>query len=74
MRQFVFLAIIATIISVTAMNLTASQFGIGLDIIRIVDKNQDDGMANIHAQIGLSSDTALTLGYARGDNLLILET
>jgi len=63
------------IIIIAASTLTAQAAfnGIGLDIIRLVDKNQDNGMANVHGQIGLTSDTALALGYASGDNLLILE-
>jgi hypothetical protein len=74
MKQFVFLISMMLTIWVSTANLLAARHGIGLDIIRLVDKNQDKGMANVHGQIGLTSDTALALGYSRGDNLVILES
>ncbi len=49
----------------------ASGHGIGIDLIRLFDENQDDGMINIHGQIKIVDDIALTGGYARGDELVI---
>lgn len=74
MKRFVFLVSMVVIIPLTALDLQAARHGIGLDIIRLVDKNQDNGMANIHGQIGLTHDTALALGYASGDSLVIWES
>ncbi len=51
----------------------AKAHGVGMDIIRLVDKNQDDGMFNIHGQIGVAGDTAITLGFSSGDDLSILD-
>jgi opacity protein-like surface antigen len=73
MKRFVFLATMAISIGLTSAAAQAARHGIGLDIIRLVDKNQDNGMANIHGQIGLTGDTAIALGYASGDNLVIIE-
>lgn len=52
----------------------ASGHGIGIDLIKLVDENQDGGMWNIHGQAGIGGDIALHLGYARGDALTIVET
>ena len=46
---------------------------IGIDLIRLVDENQDGGMMNIHGQVGISGDSALSLGYARGDDMTIID-
>lgn len=47
--------------------------GIGIDLIKLVDENQDGGMWNVHGQAGIGGDFALALGYARGDALSIVE-
>jgi hypothetical protein len=73
-KLFVCFIIIGISHMVTLHVHAARRYALGLDLIRMVDKNQDDGMGNVHGQIGLRHDTALTLGYAKGDNLLILES
>ena len=54
----------------------AAGHGIGTDFIRLFDRNQGSGsgMINIHGQIGVAGDAAVTLGYAGDDNLVILES
>ena len=37
----------------------AAGHGIGIDLIRLVDENQDDGMLNIHGQVKVADDIAL---------------
>ena len=51
----------------------AEAHGVGMDIIRLVDKNQDDGMFNIHGQIGVAGDAAVALGFSSGDDLTIVD-
>jgi hypothetical protein len=68
----ILIVVILVIGHLTLSNVTAARNSIGLDIIRLVDKNQDQGMANVHGQIALSRDTALALGYAEGDSLMIM--
>jgi hypothetical protein len=51
----------------------AAGHGIGIDLIRLVDENQDGGMVNVHGQVGITADTALSLGYAKGDDLTIID-
>ena len=72
MKRYILLAFMIIMSQITTLDLQAASHGIGLDIIRLVDKNQDQGMANVHGQIGLSRDTAFALGYAEGDSLMIL--
>ncbi|RFA29148.1 hypothetical protein CAI21_10275 [Alkalilimnicola ehrlichii] len=48
-------------------------YGLGIDVIRLVDKNQDGGMTNVYWQHGLSRDSALILGYSSGDDLTIID-
>ena len=59
----------ATVISITPGQ--AAAHGIGIDLIRLFDENQDGGMLNIHGQIKLADDIALFAGYAMGDELVI---
>jgi hypothetical protein len=75
MKIRIFVACVATILSCMVSETDASQarHAIGMDIIRLVDKNQDGGMANVHGQIGLTRDSALALGYAKGDDSMILD-
>ena len=49
----------------------AAGHGIGIDLIRLVDENQDDGMLNIHGQIKVADDIALCAGYAKGDEVVL---
>ena len=51
----------------------AAGHGIGLDVVKLVDQNQDGGMFNVHGQVALTGDTAVSLGYAGGDDLTILD-
>lgn len=74
MKRFILVVGLMMMGHITTLHLQAARHGVGLDIIRLVDKNQDQGMANIHGQVGLSRDTAFALGYSKGDSLLILET
>src|SRR5690606_9425257 len=53
--------------------LPASDFVIGIDLIRVVDKNQDDGLDNIWFQFSTSGNGAVLIGYASGDNLTVLD-
>mgnify|MGYP005753053913 FL=1 len=53
--------------------LPAADFGIGMDLIRTVDKNQDDGLDNLWFQFGTSGNGAVLIGYASGDNLTVLD-
>ena len=68
-----FAIVLSVAFIVLLLPVQASGHGFGFDIIRLVDKNQDDGMINVHGQVGLTGDTALTLGYASGDDLTILD-
>ena len=49
----------------------AAGHGIGIDLIRLVDENQDGGMLNIHGQIKVADDIALYAGYAKGDEVAL---
>lgn len=51
----------------------AAGHGIGADIIRWADGNQDGGMKNIYGQLAIAGDAALILGYSTGDDLTIWE-
>ncbi|MGA1824212.1 MAG: hypothetical protein ACMUIP_06055 [bacterium] len=46
---------------------------LGMDIIRLIDKAQYDGMFNLFYQGSLSPNTALVLGYSSGDTTRIID-
>ena len=51
----------------------ANGWGIGIDVVRLIDGNQDDGMFNIFAQAPVAPSGAVVVGHAKGDNLTIIE-
>ncbi len=52
----------------------ATGWGVGTDIIRFVDQNQDDdGLFNLFVQAPAGYSGALVLGYASSDDLDILD-
>jgi hypothetical protein len=63
--------IIALAVVVFALPGQAAGHGIGIDLIRLLDENQDGGMLNIHGQIKVADDIALCAGYAKGDEAVL---
>lgn len=51
----------------------AAEFGLGMDLVRVIDQNQDDGMENLWFQFATSGKGAVLIGYASGDSLTILD-
>lgn len=47
--------------------------GIGIDLIRLADGNQDDGMSNVYGQLALSGGGAFVAGYSSGEHLSIVD-
>jgi hypothetical protein len=66
----VLLVLLCSLITLPAR---AADFGIGMDLIRVIDQNQDGGLDNFWFQFGTSGNGAVLLGYARGDNLRVLD-
>lgn len=74
MLKKIFPILMITLFGVTCVFYSqAAGHGIGIDLIRVIDENQDGGMWNIHGQAGIGGDIALHLGYARGDALTIVD-
>lgn len=71
MKMFSPLLIVALTAVVFLIPGQAAGHGIGIDLIRLVDENQDDGMLNIHGQIKFADDIALCAGYAKGDEVAL---
>lgn len=69
----VFRRVCFALLALASPMLPASDFGIGIDLIRVVDKNQDDGLDNIWFQFSTSGNGAVLIGYASGDNLTVLD-
>lgn len=46
---------------------------IGTDVVRIFDRNQDDGMMNIIFQHALTRTSAIKASFASGEDLTVLE-
>jgi hypothetical protein len=63
--------IIALAVIVFTLPGQAAGHGIGIDLIRLADENQDGGMLNIHGQIKVADDIALAAGYAKGDEVVL---
>jgi hypothetical protein len=71
MKKF-FLSLIFTLAAIGfTLPGQAAAHGIGIDLIRLFDENQDGGMVNIHGQVKVAEDIALTGGYAKGDEAAI---
>jgi hypothetical protein len=51
----------------------AADYALGLDLVRAIDRNQDDGMFNLWFQFATTGNGAVMLGYSSGDNLTILD-
>lgn len=47
--------------------------GLGIDLVRLVDGNQDDGMTNFYGQLALAGGGAVVAGYSSGDHLNIVD-
>lgn len=73
MKKIVALCLIALAAVVFFHPRPATAHGIGIDLIKLVDENQDGGMVNVHGQVGITGDTALSLGFAKGDHLTIID-
>lgn len=73
MKKIQLTLIIALFAAVFSFPEPAAGHGIGIDLIKLVDENQDGGMWNVHGQAGIGGDIALHLGYARGDALRIVD-
>lgn len=55
-------------------NLQAStSIGLGYDVARQLDKNQDDGQANLALQVSILRRSALVVGLASGDRYQVAE-
>ena len=50
-----------------------SGFGLGIDVVRLIDENQDQGMVNLFLQVPVADTGALVIGHAKGDNLTVLD-
>ena len=69
------LSVLLLVVASTLISLPtrAADFGLGMDLVRAIDRNQDDGMFNLWFQFATSGNGALLLGYSSGDNLTILD-
>lgn len=65
--------LLAVLLAVITLPARAADFGLGMDLIRTVDQNQDDGMENLWFQFAASGNGAVLLGYAKGDDLVVLD-
>jgi hypothetical protein len=66
-------AVLLSIIMLASLPARAAEFGLGIDLVRLIDQNQDQGMENIWFQFATAGNGAVLLGYARGDNLTVLD-
>jgi hypothetical protein len=66
-------ALLLTLASVCALPAHAANFGLGMDLIRTIDQNQDDGLDNFWFQFGTSANGAVLLGYAKGEELRVID-
>ncbi|MBA3979332.1 MAG: hypothetical protein C0462_01895 [Alcanivorax sp.] len=64
--------VVAAVVLACAAPVQAADYGIGIDLIRVIDQNQDDGMFNVFVQAPAGAG-ALYAAYASGDNLNIVE-
>ena len=68
------LSALAVALLMTAPLSHASGWGLGTDVIRILDRNQDpDGLFNLFMQVPAGYSGGLVLGYSSGDRLNIAE-
>ncbi len=51
----------------------ATSIGFGYDLVRQLDKNQDDGQVNLAGQVSVGRRSALVLGLASGERYEVLE-
>lgn len=51
----------------------STSIGLGYDLARQLDKNQDDGQANLSLQVSIARRSAIVLGYAAGDKYQVVE-
>lgn len=59
---------------VAALPAQASDYGVGIDLVRLLDQNQDDdGLMNAWVQFSTIGNGALLLGYADGDNIEVVD-
>lgn len=65
--------LLATTITLASLPARAADFGLGMDLIRLMDQNQDKGMDNLWFQFATAGNGAVLLGYANGDNLTVLD-
>ncbi len=65
--------LLLVLLSAFALPVRAAEFGLGMDLIRTIDQNQDDGMENLWFQFATSGNGAVLLGYARGEELVVLD-
>ncbi|WP_162925638.1 hypothetical protein [Isoalcanivorax indicus] len=64
--------VLAGLLLLSGLSAQAADYGIGIDVIRVIDQNQDDGMFNVFVQAPAGAG-ALYAAYASGDNLNIVE-
>ena len=48
-------------------------YGVGIDVVRLIDENQDQGMFNLFLQVPVAATGALVVGHAKGDNLTVID-
>ena len=65
--------VVASILMLQAPVVKAADYALGIDLVRLVDRNQDDGMFNLWVQFPTRGGGAVMLGYASGDNLTVLD-
>jgi hypothetical protein len=66
-------ALVLAVIMLAGAPARAAEFGLGMDLIRLIDQNQDEGMDNLWFQFATSGNGAVLLGYASGDTLTVLD-
>ena len=69
-------ALFALLLSITLLGslpARAAEFGLGMDLVRLIDQNQDEGMDNLWFQFATSGNGAVMFGYASGETLTILD-
>ncbi|MBB5021048.1 hypothetical protein [Desulfurispira natronophila] len=71
-KNLILLAVLLCFLALAPQSALASN-AVGIDGIRLIDKNQDDGMTNAFFQHALSRTTAVKAGFASGDDLTIIE-
>ena len=65
--------LLLVLFSAISLPARAADFGLGMDLIRTIDQNQDDGMENLWFQFATSGNGAVLLGYAKGEELVVLD-